>query len=112
MKRCLVCNVMNSVAAASCISCGEASWSYLAAPIAEAPIAEAPKKAARKKKASVDSAPQSAEDAAPAEDISDAEFAAALSSANDVEMLSLLGDENLKPEWRKLVEDEIDKRMS
>lgn len=113
MKQCLVCLAVSPVAALSCGSCGEASWASAApAAVSQPAAAEAPKKTSRKKKSTEPVAePVEASVEEPAA-ISDEEFAAALPSASDNDLLSLLGDQNLKPAWRQLVDDEIDRRMS
>ena len=103
MKNCQVCGLVCEDVLASCDACGEASWAF-----AVDVVADKPKKPGKKKPA------QSEEVlAAPVVEvpvISDEEFAAELANASELDLLTLIGDENLSPAWRVLVEAEIDKR--
>jgi len=111
MKSCLVCGALADAKALACSACGEASWKLSGgapvapvAPVAAAPVvAKKPAKKASKKSSPAESAPVDSV-------VSDAEFAAEIAAASEVDLLSLLGEEGLSPEWRAILVAEIEKR--
>lgn len=102
MKNCQVCGLVCEDVLDSCDACGEASWVF-----AVDVVADKPKKSAKKKAVQPVEVLQ-APVVAPS--ISDEEFAAELANASELDLLTLIGEENLSPSWRALVEAEIDKR--
>jgi len=103
MKNCQVCGLVCEDVLGSCDACGEASWAF-----AVAVVADKPKKSATKKAVQPIEVLEAPVVEAPS--ISDEEFAAELADASELDLLTLIGDENLSPSWRALVESEIDKR--
>lgn len=101
MRNCQVCGLCEDVSD-SCLACGEASWLFSDVP------ADKPKKSGKKQPAPEAPAPEAP--APEAHGISDEEFAGELAYASEMELLALIGDEQLSPAWRDLVNAEIVKR--